>query len=70
MAFSTISAHGGRLESVEIPWGVDSEQTEGVYPLNPGGDPCHSITLAKDRPLSEPILAPFRFFGTQSLNLT
>ena len=30
---------------------MDSEQTEGVYPLNPGGDPSHSITLAKDRPL-------------------
>jgi len=43
----------------EIPWGVDSEQTEGVYPLNPGGDPCHSITLAKDRPLSEHLGAIF-----------
>jgi hypothetical protein len=47
--------------SVEILWGVDSEQTEGVYPLNPGGAPCHSISLAKDRPLSEPILEPFSF---------
>ena len=26
-----------------------------------GGDPCHSITVAKSRPLSEAMLAPFSF---------
>ena len=55
------SSGGPSLALGRDPMGVGSEQTESVHPLNPGGDPRHSITLAQDRPLSKPILAPFSF---------
>jgi Transposase DDE domain group 1 len=56
----------------KIPWGVDSDQFCGqteVVIRSLWRRPMSLVTIAKTRPLSEPILAPFSFHWNSAVQL-
>ena len=64
MASKTTNKFSPEVRARAVGQGLDLLETRGwadrVHSIL-GGDPCHSITVAKSRPLSEAMLAPFSF---------